>query len=408
MSPWTPLRRLLAAAVVAALASTALVTAAGARPDPAGSDDGPAFVELPVSFEVRNVNRTAIPCEADGRTYTLEGVMTVPVAALKGDDYDAVTLVVHGLGYGAFFSNFEEVEGYDFAAKAVRAGNVTVAIDRLGYGDSPQPDGFGICFGSHADMAHQVVDQLRSGAYRAGSIDAPAFDSVVLAGHSVGGLIAEATAYTFDNVDGLVVLSWSDVVMSELAMDYAARAVEECETTGGKTSEEGAPGYVAYGATELDFVIGHFATGHAPPEVITTTAERRNINPCGDLLSFGAAVETNLANVGRIDVPVLVLTGLLDNFFPAPASVRQQTPLYTGTDDVTGVVLPATGHALTLHDTRNLFAADVKDWLRERGLSGPPVGPNATVPEPSIRDAIYALFTRLDVLLDRIIGAPAG
>ncbi len=356
------------------LALAALVAAVVAVPaGPVAADDlRTDTVRHDVSFEVANVNRSAIPCDADGGTYTLRGTITAPATGFVASGDQAVTLMLHGLGYGEFFSTFEAVPGYDFAEKQARDGHVTVAIDRLGYEDSDQPNGFDICLGSQADMAHQVIEDLRIGDYTVEGIETPSFDQVVLAGHSVGGLLVEATAYSFGNADALIVMSYSDVVVSDLALEYAGIAAGICRD-GGRENESGVAGYAPYGRDVVDFVIGHFNTGNADPAVVRQTADMQNINPCGDLLSFMAAVETNLENVGGIDVPVLVVAGEKDAFFPPPA-VPEQADLFTSSPAVRTAVINATGHAITLHKSRNKFQAEVSTFLDE---FAPPADPQS-------------------------------
>ena len=47
-----------------------------------------------------------------------------------------------------------------------RAGHASVTVDRLGYGASDKPpDGKSVCIGSQADVAHQIVGQLKAGSY---------------------------------------------------------------------------------------------------------------------------------------------------------------------------------------------------------------------------------------------------
>jgi len=105
---------------------------------------------------------------------------------------------------------------------------------------------------------------------------------------------------------------------------------------------------------------------NASPVVTATTAAIRNQDPCGDILSYNAAVATNLANVDEIDVPAFVLIGAQDAIYPVPAST--QAALLTGSDDVTAVTLPATGHAVTLHRTADEFQLAVSRWLDSRGF----------------------------------------
>src|SRR5207245_2451849 len=97
----------------------------------------------------------------------------------------AVTLYLHGAGGDLF--DFTQVPGYDFAAALARAGHASVVVDRLGYGQSPEPNGFASCLGAQADLAHQIVDELRAGRYRTGDGRRPAsFSSVAIGGHGPG------------------------------------------------------------------------------------------------------------------------------------------------------------------------------------------------------------------------------
>ncbi|MHA7277584.1 alpha/beta fold hydrolase [Arthrobacter sp. Hz1] len=338
-----------------------------------GTDSSPT-VQHAVSFTVQNVNRSKIPCEADGQTYTVRGHITGPQAELENPS--SVTLFLHGLSYGEFFTNYTAQPDYSFAQKQAAAGNVTVTIDRLGYDSSDKPAGMGICFGSRADIANQIVDQLRSGQYGMGdgTDSIPAFGNVVLAGHSVGGIIAQASAYSFDNIDALMVLSYSDTTVAPAAMQALETAVAECEAGGGLSDgDAGSPGYVFFGAaTPEKFIMAHFFTDNADPVVVDTTASIRNMDPCGDIMSYMAAVDTNKANIAAISVPTLVLTGGEDAIYPVPAD--EQAALLTGVQDLTSVTIPATGHALTLHNTKDEFSTGISTWLGERNFEPSQMG----------------------------------
>lgn len=280
-----------------------------------------------------------------------------------------MTLFLHGLSYGEFFTKYSAQPGYDFARKQAVDGHVTV--DRLGYDRSDKPQGDGICFGSRADVAHQIVQQLRSGRYGAADDASPAFSKVVLAGHSVGGIIAQAEAYSFGDIDGLMVLSYSDTVVSPAAQQALKVALRQCRAGGERSDGDSGPtGYVYFGAaTPAQFVGAHFFTPNAEPEVVRATAALRNRDPCGDITSYTAAVKTNLADVKTIAVPALVLIGDQDAIYPTPATT--QAWLLTGSPSVTAVTLAGTGHALTLHEHRraNEFQGQVSLWLNGHGFS---------------------------------------
>lgn len=352
---------------------TALVVALLAVPAQAsgGASARLGVVELPVTFTVHNTNRTEVDCATDGGTYQIRGKVVAPRGALRSAE--AVTLYLHGLDYGAFFNDFEAVPGYDFARKQAQDGHVSVVVDRLGYDRSDKADGFDICFGSHADIASQIVDQLRAGDYDTRLRHSRAFDQVVLAGHSVGGMISQIAAYTFDNVDGLMVLSYSDLQLTPAAQQASAYATATCQQGGFPAEAEDDPsGYVFFGATPQDFIGAHFFLPNADPAVVDVTANvLRNRNPCGDVLSYQSAVATNLANVGGIKVPTLVAAGTEDNIYPNVP--HDQATLLTGVDDLTVASIAQTGHAVTLHRSADEFQQTVSDWLTARGF-GPARG----------------------------------
>jgi len=362
---------LLMAAAPAAGAATATVRAGS-------SVAGGEVVQEAVSFTVRNVNGTSIDCKTDGATYTVRGHITGTAQSLA--DPQAVTLLLHGLSYGEFFSDFTAVPGYNFADQQAQAGHVTVTVDRLGYGASDKPVGENICFGSRADIAHQMVQQLKAGSYSTAGAGSVKFPKVVLAGHSVGSIIAQTEAYTFGDIDGLMVMSYSDTDVSLGATAALAIATQQCQAGGMRQHGDSGPaGYVWFGAdTPEKFIEAHFYTPGADPTVVAAVAAIRSEDPCGDILSYKKAVAANLANIGKITVPTLVLVGGRDAIYPVPAT--KQASLLTGTNDVTAVTIPDTGHALAFHRSKDQFQAQVSMWLAGHQFGGwaMPVGSAAT------------------------------
>ncbi|MFC3450377.1 alpha/beta hydrolase [Amycolatopsis speibonae] len=72
---------------------------------------------------------------------------------------------------------------YSYVDSATRPGYATLNLDRLGYGRSSRPDPETLDFAAGGEAVHQVVAQLR-----------PRFRTIVLNGHSMGGLVAERAA----------------------------------------------------------------------------------------------------------------------------------------------------------------------------------------------------------------------
>lgn len=321
---------------------------------------GRQTVQVPVSFEVRNVNRSKVACASDGKTYTVRGHLVGPANALNNPKkLDAATLYLHGLSFGEFFWNFQQATDYNYAEAQARRGNVSVVVDRLGYVSSDKPDGFGICVGSRADIAHQMVLALRSGGYDADGHTGPAFAKVALAGHSYGGQIAQVEAYSFGDIDGLIVVGYADRVQSALLKSNATYAAQVCSTGGLRVGGVGPAGYAPFGPPE-----GALAAlfNSAPQRVQLAAKQLLTIDPCGDTASFDAATQVDLANVQRITVPVLIVAGGADKLFPPPAG-PDQAALFTGSSSVTQVTLPNTAHAITFEAGHDQFVKVVDSWL---------------------------------------------
>src|SRR5688572_29160147 len=146
------------------LAALAVAGSTALHPGGTKAEAAEGVVELPVAFAVKNTNTTEVPCQSDGTDYTVKGHLVAPAAAL--DSPKAATLYLHAVTFGEYYWRFKGVPGYDYASNMAERGHVSVAIDRIGYGESGRPDGnSGTCFGSEADVAHQIVQSLRNGSY---------------------------------------------------------------------------------------------------------------------------------------------------------------------------------------------------------------------------------------------------
>jgi len=318
---------------------------------------------LPVAFTVHNTNTSELACDTDGREHTVRGTITAPAG-----DVDATTasLYLHGLDLGQSFWT-GAYRGASFTGRQAAAGHVSVSIDRLGYDTSDKPDGYASCMGAQADVAHQVVQQLRAGSYTVsnGAADPEAFEHVVLQGHSLGAGIAALEAASYGDVDALVLHAYSDRILSEGAKADAAAAVADCEAGGESTEGEGSGGYAFFSSSADDFRQAFFATTPAP--LVEGALAQRNRNACGDLATVTAIGEANVATNERVDVPVLVIAGGADAIYPEPAG-EDLAGQFTGSEDVQLVTLPGTAHSLATEDTAPQWADTVSSWLNEQGL----------------------------------------
>lgn len=311
-------------------------------------------VSVPVSFDVANQNRSAVNCPADGGEYTVRGHLTGPVSALKGDTVEAATLYLHGNGVDERLWRYTGAKGYNHVAEMARQGFVSVTITRLGYQGSGTPHGMDICFGSEADIAHQIIEALRAGDY--GSDGAgPAIKRLALAGHSAAGFVAMAEAYSFRDIDALMVVASGEFATPRVATAVAGQQ-SRC-----LTSEDGYELIeIDDGAAAADF----FVNGEAA--IVEDVIGSRPADACGPTAFAPTSIAADVAMLGTVDVPVLVIAGAQDAFFPDPDA---QASLFTGSSDVQAVKLDDTGHAITLERTAPAFRAAVADWLGERGFA---------------------------------------
>ncbi|WP_040734797.1 alpha/beta hydrolase [Nocardia tenerifensis] len=309
-------------------------------------------VDVPVEFQVTNTNDTAVPCAADGQTYTVRGHLTAPIDQLHGG---AITVYEHGIAAGEWYWRVP-IDGYHHAYEMAERGHASLTIDRLGYDSSDAPGGNAMCVGSQATMAHHIVQDLRAGTYRWASPEpAPAFGQVSLAGQSNGGQIAQIEAYSFDDIDSLIVMDWADQGLTPEAYGRFFAAVGRC-VAGGEPAEHNpaAGGYVYYDQGREEFVAGNF--GNVDAAVLRFAAPQQNLHPCGDMMTQGPGILVDLAELGTITIPVLGMYGERDSRVQWGDEHMKMFHSSVRTDVFT---LPAAGHYMS--HSKNV--ADIYDRL---------------------------------------------
>jgi pimeloyl-ACP methyl ester carboxylesterase len=315
------------------------------------------IVEAPVAFQVVNSDTSGAPCNparpSDGRAYTVRGHLTGPKAALLAQRSGAVTLYLFGYEAGEWNWDLKNVSGYDYAAEMARLGHVSLTIDQLGYGASGHPNGNDTCMGAQADVAHQIVSQLRAGAYTLGKGPGIPFAAVTLAGHDVGGQIAEIEAYSYKDIDGLIVATWADQGQTPWILQRAT-------TAGLDWCPQSPSGYVHF-ASEQEF--RELLFYDANPQVIEAANSLRNPNPCGMIGSAGPSIAFDKARTPEIRVPVLIVFGAEDTLVWTHQGEEQQKDNFTGSRDKRTVFVPRAGHFPMLERTASQFRHVISTWL---------------------------------------------
>lgn len=350
----TVVRFIAAGLVAGVLTAVPLSAPAGAASSRTGAD----VVSRTVSFEVDNTNGTRVACTSDGRAYRLTGTLIGPRNQVLRADAPRINVLVHDLATGSWFWHLRHHPGVDYARQLARKGETSLVLDRLGYGRSHLSDGNATCLGAQADMLHQVVQHLRSGRYdfvHHPGHGTPAAQHVVVHGHSTGAAIAQLEASTYDDIDGLVVMSWTDQGATTRAVDAARAQSSLCA---------GGQDHATFGGSKKDYRSLLFRS--ASPSVQRRAATLRQAAPCGDPLSLSQTVSTSAATTRRIEAPVLLLFGGKDALNRADAR-SQQVDAYAASIGVTHHTLKGTGSALPLEASARRTRALVLGWLRALG-----------------------------------------
>jgi alpha-beta hydrolase superfamily lysophospholipase len=313
------------------------------------------IVELPISFKVKNTNNTGVACESDGQEYTVNGVVVGPKSAIAAGD--AATLYLHAVTWTKDYFNLN-IEGHNYAAEMAKKGHVSIAVDRLGYGNSGKPDGEATCFGSAADVAGQMVDALKSGEYTLTGGKKAAYKKVFISGSSVGGMIANTVAYTFHNVDGVYNQSFGDFSAGPYAGYEVVDVNERCYKGG---DPNGRPHYATFAGSARDT----FWFGDADQNVRDSVPPMQQ-DPCGEMKSLPFAIGNDMQHLGEIDVPVLLTFGSADPVFPM-GSAEQMQFRYFGSPEVTNVSLAGAAHYPVLDNAFSQLVDAADAWLSKYG-----------------------------------------
>ena len=323
---------------------------------PSASAAAQSVVEFPVSFRVVNSNTSQDPCLSDGRPYTVKGHITGPASALSGSPAPPITMYLYGYEGGEWNWDLKRVPGYDYAAEMAKLGHVSLTLDELGYGNSGHPqDGNLTCQGALADVAHQIIGELRSGDYSLAGGPGIRFTTIALAGHDVGGQVAEIEAYSYRDINGLILATWADQGFTSWILERSAVAAADWCTAS-------PTGYVHFVSDqEFRTLLFHRADGR----VIDATTALRNANPCGIMRSVPLAVEFDPVKTRSVTVPLLDVYGAEDTLIWSHAGEAQQQDNF-GSKDKTTVFIPDSGHFPMFELTAPQFRAAISSWLNSR------------------------------------------
>src|SRR5882724_76706 len=248
-------------------------------------------------------------------------------------------LLMHGLSYTKETWDFP---GYSYAQKLAEAGYAVIAIDRLGYGESKLPNGYNVTHEAYADMAHQIVDQLRS----------QGFSHVVLGGHSAGAGTTELEAGLYGGVDAIIPMGWHHRPSNQLGQDFF---------TGD---------YLRAAQSSYDYFLGTpyhraemFYTATADPDVVEADTKAAVDTPSGEIFSIGK--QPSRLVVGNIKVPVFLQFGENDRLFEVQYA-QMHAEEFRSSSSVTVDIVKDAGHTFMLTKNGRLGADKMVEWLKSR------------------------------------------
>lgn len=301
-----------------------------------------------------------------GGTYDISATYCEPETY---NSANAVQLLVHGQTYNKLYwsglgLSSEQAKPYDWTRVAMEKGYATLAIDRIGAGNSSHPDPLlEVQETLEAEINHQIVSKLRNG-----DIGGKKFSKVVYVGHSVGSLLGmRSTQLHPEDYDALLLTGWSGNFLEnfpKIAEGVLVPAATEFPTRFGELN----PLYFVL--TLRSFIRQAFygPDGSFDPAVELYDYEHRDICGLGELVSILAGTtETNYAG------PVHIINGDVDAAFcddkcvsgpkSAPGSSWSLFPKATS---FTYDIIPNTGHCLNVHHSSNETFMAAHDFLASK------------------------------------------
>jgi pimeloyl-ACP methyl ester carboxylesterase len=272
-----------------------------------------------------------------------------------------VTLYLHGLGLGEWLWNFQPLKRrYSFVRGMGRSKHVSVSIDRLGYGTSDKPtSGKATCIGSHADMAHQIVAQLKAGTYAVTGGAPRKYRRVAIAGHSAAGQIGITEAYSYRDLRALIVVGFS---YSNLPRGNDEFGFQRIACDKGGDPFPGLTDYGLFGRTPAGFRSTMFRS--ASKAVQDAAVPLQNPDPCGDNYSLIDTIQRQAANAGKVKFPVLVVCGRNDVLYAGFGCEAQADRFSRGSV----LLLRNTAHGVPLERSAGTFRKRLSRFLRRYGL----------------------------------------
>ncbi len=277
-----------------------------------------------------------------------------------------VQLLVHGATYNHTYWDFPGFDGkYSYVDVANRGGYATLAIDRLGTGQSTHPASSQVTYQAQISTLHQVVQALRSGTL------GMAFSHVEYIGHSFGSAYGVGEVSTYHDVDALMLTGYghkvSTITQQQSSTFFHAANLEPRFST---------PDYSGY-ITTIPGLRGQGGLFYDPtlanPTVITADEATKDVASTTEFATRPPDLGTLTPN---IHVPVLIIDGQEDTHYCSAGAndctssktfLKDEAPFF---NTCLSTELVQSGHDINLHVTAR---SSYRAFLRWSYATLPPI-----------------------------------
>ncbi|MGW0993133.1 alpha/beta hydrolase [Streptomyces sp. NPDC002523] len=287
----------------------------------------------------------------------IAGWLVLPDSATRNE----LQILLHGATYDHRYWDWPlEPQHYSYVRFATEHRRATLAIDRIGSGQSSRPPGRENTMRAQARALSHLVRAAKSGA-----LAGHAFDRVVLVGHSLGSILAGAEAAWYADVDAVV-------LTGHLGVDSGAKDDDPRLGFGFRpVAEDPAVGHLT-GLVDDDYLTPKpetrvpmfYAPANADPDVLALDERIKGVITRGEVSDMGLASDA----AEGLHVPTLAILGEHDamQFDPATETsthdaVKRAVPQAPPCFEF--VVLPDIGHNINLHRNPRMAYKAIAAWL---------------------------------------------
>lgn len=279
---------------------------------------------------------------AESRAGTIRGTLCDPGNA------ETLQVLVHGASYARYYWDFPyQPERYSYVRDATERGYATLAVDRLGAGESDTPLFLKANTRNQAAAVHEIIQKFSD-----------EYENVVYVGHSLGTITGWYQLATYHDAD-LFIATGATHYLNPSGVVRILSTIRPA----------GQLGYVTTAPGQRDVF---YDRDLADPAVIRKDEQLKSEFSSTELIFHGIP-EYVLVSSRRIEVPTLVVVGSEDGLLcgtdnrvceNAETLERAERPKYGGPIDA--YVEQGAGHDLALHTTAPRTNDAILDWIDEQ------------------------------------------